>query len=52
MTTIAFKADEADVAVTMPIYEATPHDFTRFNVDIGISAISDVAAWCVARLSE
>ena len=48
----AFNADEAGVAVTLPIYEAMPHGFTRFNVDIGTQAISDAAAWCVARLSE
>ena len=48
----AFNADEAGVAVTLHIYEAMPHGFTRFNVDIGTQPISDAEAWCVARLSE
>ena len=40
----AFNVDEAGVAVTLSIYEAMPHGFTRFNVDIGTQAIKYAAA--------
>ena len=45
----ANQASAAGADVTLNLYQAMPHGFTKFAIPIAHKAIGDVAAWCVGR---
>jgi monoterpene epsilon-lactone hydrolase len=47
---LAVHAERAAARVTLNIYEAMPHGFTKFNIDMARQAMRDVAGWCMRRL--
>lgn len=47
----AHLADGAGADVTLTLYEAMPHGFTKFAIPMARLAIADVAAWCAALLN-
>ncbi|WP_306391899.1 alpha/beta hydrolase [Telluria beijingensis] len=48
----AGQADAAGADVTLNLYQAMPHGFTKFAIPLARQAIADVARWCAARLGR
>lgn len=49
---LARRADAAGVSVSLHIYEAMPHGFTRLNAPIAGQALRDAAHWCCSVLQS
>lgn len=47
----ALRADAAGAAVSLNLYEAMPHGFTKFDIPLAGRAIDEVAAWALACLA-